>query len=140
MNNDTKRIQELEALLNSESDEPVYVTQDGRIVPAFENAAIGALSPNDPYVRIAELEAQVKELEAELASCIRFRHSDKSERDAALSALRTAAEALAPFAKLRVSRFMTDGLRYDYRLDSSWLRRARTAHEAAMKVLEGANE
>jgi hypothetical protein len=39
-------------------------------------------------------------------------------------------EALKPFAKLRVGRFMTDGLRYDYRIDAAWLRRARRVYEA----------
>lgn len=35
-------------------------------------------------------------------------------------------EALKPFANLRVTRFMTDGLRYDFRVDAAWIRKART--------------
>jgi hypothetical protein len=33
-------------------------------------------------------------------------------------------EALEPFANLRVSRFMTDGLKYEFRIDAGDLRRA----------------
>jgi hypothetical protein len=36
-------------------------------------------------------------------------------------------EALEPFANLRVTRFMTDGLKYGFRVDAADMRRARTA-------------
>lgn len=36
-------------------------------------------------------------------------------------------EALEPFAKLNVTRFMMDGCRYDFRVDAAWIRGARAA-------------
>jgi len=42
-------------------------------------------------------------------------------------AMAEAEKALEPFAGLRVARFMTDGYRYDYRLDVAWIRRASAA-------------
>lgn len=34
-------------------------------------------------------------------------------------------DALKPFANLRTTRFMTDGIRYDFRVDAAWIRKAR---------------
>jgi hypothetical protein len=36
-------------------------------------------------------------------------------------------EVLKPFANLRISRFMTNGLCYSFRVDVAWLRAARIA-------------
>lgn len=41
--------------------------------------------------------------------------------------------ALEPFAKLRVTRFMTDGLKYEFRIDAADLRRA----NAVLRETEG---
>jgi chromosome segregation ATPase len=49
----------------------------------------------------------------------------RSEAEAQLAVMR---EALKPFvANLHVARFMTDGCRYEYRIDAAWLRKARAA-------------
>lgn len=40
--------------------------------------------------------------------------------------LAAAREALKPFADLRVTRFMTGGLRYNFRVDAAWIRKAKT--------------
>jgi hypothetical protein len=39
----------------------------------------------------------------------------------------TLKEALEPFAKLRVTRFMGNGLRYEFRVDAAWVRAAASA-------------
>jgi hypothetical protein len=64
-------------------------------------------------------------------------HPAEKQRDAALAALRTAEGALEPFANLPVGRFMNDGLKYDYRIDTAWLRRARAALAEIRKALGG---
>ena len=55
-----------------------------------------------------------------------------AERDAAIARaesaerkLAKAVEALRPFSALRVTRLMTDGCKYDFRVDAAWIRRAR---------------
>jgi hypothetical protein len=50
--------------------------------------------------------------------------------------LAMAVEALRPFTTLRATRLMTDGCKYDFRVDAGWIRRAR----AALTELEKADE
>jgi DNA repair exonuclease SbcCD ATPase subunit len=54
--------------------------------------------------------------------------SFSTENERLRAKLERAKEALEPFGKLRVGRFETDGLRYDYRLDAAWVRRAHAVH------------
>lgn len=57
---------------------------------------------------------------------IRQRDNALRELDRLRSELAAAREALKPFADLRVTRFMTDGLRYNFLVDAAWIRKAKT--------------
>lgn len=45
-------------------------------------------------------------------------------------------KALKPFGGLRVGRFMTDGLKYDFRLDVAWIREANAALASSESVVK----
>lgn len=49
----------------------------------------------------------------------------RREIDRLRAELTAAKDALKPFADLRVTRFMTDGLTYNFRVDAAWIRKAR---------------
>jgi hypothetical protein len=74
---------------------------------------------------------EITRLRAELAEAMDSAaraHEDWYEVADALRAERDALrEALKPFADLHANRFMTDGLRYEFRVDVAWIRKARAA-------------
>jgi len=84
--------------------------------------------------RVAELEARevryqeaLEAYEAEIATFNERYATLEATARKLREALAEDEKALEPFAGLQVARFMTDGCRYDYRLDAAWIRRAKAA-------------
>ena len=75
-------------------------------------------------VQLAETQ---KAVEVALNERMSLRAAMNNELYAVRAQLAVAREALEPFAQLRATRFMTNGLRYEFRIDAAWIRKARAA-------------
>ena len=78
------------------------------------------------------LEAEIENLRRLLQAQQMEKVKAQAERDALRAELAAEREALEPFAKLNVSRFMTDGIKYVFRIDAKDVRRARARIDAAL--------